>query len=242
MIGSGSISPSLTVMFGDLAPDTTMVARWLMISSLQGEFMNYSATFENINPLGDPRLSVLDELEIHELIRNVRIYSDSNEVDGVLDFLVNERSDIEAFPDTLYSSKSLQRYNVSTGTVLSVHARATSLEVVTLSNTTGWIYYRYEDTHGFLSGTAASVNSTKREGNKIFPIPPENSWITRVKNSQMGTETLYLHIVDIVETTEEVTFIMNVCTLNCQNIEIPFTRPTIKSKDAQGTKLHEFIG
>ena len=234
MIGSGSISPSLTVMFGDLAPDTTLVARWHMISSLQGEFMNYSATFENINPLGDPRLSVLDELEIHELIRNVRIYSDSNEDDGVLDFLVNERSDLEAYPDALYSSKSLQRYNVSTGAVLSVHAtsvRATSLEIVTLTNTTGWVYYRYEDTQGFLSGTAASVNGTKHESNKIFPIPPENSWITRVKNPQMGTETLYLHIVDIVETIEEISFIMNVCALNCQDIEMPFTRPTIKSKD-----------
>ena len=37
-----------------------------MISSLQGEFKNYSVTFENINPLGDPGLSILDELEIHE--------------------------------------------------------------------------------------------------------------------------------------------------------------------------------
>ena len=67
-IGRKGVSPSLTVMFGDLAPNTTVVARWLMISSLQGEFMNYSATFENINPLGDPQLSILDELEIHELI------------------------------------------------------------------------------------------------------------------------------------------------------------------------------
>ena len=236
MIGSGSISPSLTVMFGDLSPDTTIVARWLMVSSLQGEFMNYSATFENINPLGDPRLSILDELEIHELIRNVRIYFDSNEDDGVLDFLVNEKSDLEAYPDALYSSKSLQRYNVSVGTVLSVRSTldtTTSLEVVTVSNATGWVYYRYEDTQGFLSGTAASVNSTKHEGDKVFPIPPENSWITRVKNSQTGTDTLYLHIVDIIETTEEVSFIMNVCALNCQEIEMPFTRPTIKSKDTQ---------
>ena len=234
-VGSGSISPSLTVMFGDLAPNTTIVARWLMISSLQGEFMNYSATFENINPLGDPRLSILDELEIHELIRNVIIYSDSNEVDGILDFLVNERSDLEAYPDALYSSKSLQRYNVSTGAVLSVRTasgRATSLEVKTSSNITGWVYYRYENTQGLLRGAAASVNCTKHEGNKIVPIPPENSWITRVKNSQKGTETLYLHIVDIVETTEEVTFIMNTCALNCQDVEMPFTRPTVKSKTA----------
>ena len=234
-IGSGSISPSLTVMFGDLASATTIVARWLIVSSLQGEFMNYSATFENINPLGDPRLSILDELEIHELIRNVKIYSDPNE-DDVLDFLVNDKSDLEAYPDALYSSKSLERYSVSVGTVLSVRFnpdRTTILEVVTVSNATGWVYYRYEDTQGFLSGTAASINGTKREGNKIFSIPAENSWITRVKNSQMDTETFHLHIFDMIEATEEVTFFMNVCALNCQGVEMPFTRPTIKSKDTQ---------
>ena len=83
MIGNGSIEPSLMVTFGDVPPDATKVARWQILSSLQGEYRNYSATFENINPLGDPNLSILDELEIHELIRNLKIY-------GVLDFLVNE--------------------------------------------------------------------------------------------------------------------------------------------------------
>ena len=51
-IGGERASPSLRVTFGDLVPNTTAVARWFMISSLQGEFMRYSATFENINPIG----------------------------------------------------------------------------------------------------------------------------------------------------------------------------------------------
>ena len=143
-VGNEAISPSLTVMFGDLTPNTTKVARWLMISSLQGEFMNYSATFENINPLGDPQLSILDELEIHELIRNIMIHSDSNEDDGILDFLVNERNDFLAYPDALYSSKTLQRYNVSAGMIHSVRTVSdvtVLLEVRTSSNRTGWIYY-----------------------------------------------------------------------------------------------------
>ena len=80
--------------------------------------MNYSATFENINPLGDPQLSILNKLEIHELIR---IYSDLNEDDGIQDFLVNERNDFLAYPDALYSSKTLQHYNVSAGTIHSMH-------------------------------------------------------------------------------------------------------------------------
>ena len=58
--------------------------------------MNYSASFEYMNPLGDPRLSVLDELVIHDLIRNVQI--PRGEYDGILDFLVNDKSDLFDIP------------------------------------------------------------------------------------------------------------------------------------------------
>ena len=228
-VGSEAISPSLTVMFGDLTPNTTKVARWLMISSLQGEFMNYSATFENINPLGDPRLSLLDQLEIHELIRNVMIYSDPSENDEILDFLVNEQDDFLAYPDILYSSKTLQSYNVTTGTILSVRTISgipTLLEIRSVSNSTGWVYYRYEDTQGLLSGTAAAVNITKYEDGVATSIPPENSWITRqtYRGARRTTENFYLHIVDSVATADEVVFVADLCRVDCSRATI--TPPT----------------
>ena len=72
-VGNKHVSPSLTVSFDDITPRAAKVARWYMISNLQGEFKNYSATFENVNPLGDIRLSILDDLQIHELYRNVHV-------------------------------------------------------------------------------------------------------------------------------------------------------------------------
>lgn len=228
-IGNESISPSLTVTFGDLAPNMTKVARWFILSSLQGEFKNYSATFENVNPLGDPKLSILDELEIHELIRNVMIYG-SPEEDGILDFLVNERKDFLGYPDALYSSKTLQQYSVHAGTILSVRttsSRAASVEVRTSSNTTGWVYYRHEDTQGILSRTASTVNTTKRESGNTISIPLENSWITRDQGDSTTTDTWYLHIVDFVESTDEVSFTMNLCMSDCRTEERPFERPVV---------------
>ena len=148
---------------------------------------------------------------------------------------MNERNDFPTYPDTLYSSKTLQHYNVSADTIHSVHTTsdvATLLEVRTSSNRTGWVYYRYEDTQGILSETAPALNVTKPEGNESVPIPPENSWITRDRYSRMSTETLYLHILDSVKTTEEVIFIMDLCTSNCKTMELSFTRPTVKSKMA----------
>ena len=51
-LGNSDLSPSLTVSFGDIQPRTTMMARWILTSSLTGTFSNYSATFVNKNPLG----------------------------------------------------------------------------------------------------------------------------------------------------------------------------------------------
>ena len=223
-VGNGSISPSLSVTLGDLAPDTTVVVRWVMISSLQGEFKNYSATFENVNPLGDPRLSILDELEIHELIRNVRIHVDTD--DSILDFLVNDRKDLESYPDALYDSETLTRYNVSRGDIASVRPVSdtlATLEVRVSSNHTGWVYFRYEDANGYLTQTALTLNSKKRSGNHMFSIPPENSWITQNSGK---SELLVLHLVDFVNTTEEVTYLVTLCTANCVPITIPYLPPT----------------
>ena len=47
------VSPSLTVTFGDIQQRSTRVSRWMMTSSVKGTFSNYTATFENVNPLGN---------------------------------------------------------------------------------------------------------------------------------------------------------------------------------------------
>ena len=228
-VGKQNISPSLTVTLGDLIPNTTIVARWLMISSLMGEFKNYSATFESINPLGEPKLSILDELEIHELIRNVRMYNDK-EKDGILDFLVNEHIDFFDYPDALYSSKTLTQYSVNVGVVLSVHANSDvifTLKVRTRSNSSGWVYYRYEDADHLLSRSALMVNTTKIEANETVNLPPENVWITKNHDSKRNTDTFYVHIVDHISTTEEVIFNLSLCTTNCPSVEKPYVPPLV---------------
>ena len=229
-VGNDIVSPALTVMFGDLAPNTTTVARWYMLSSLQGIFSGYSATFENRNPLGDPRLSILDELETHVLTKDVMMYT-GNEDDGILDFLVNDENDHQAYPDALYSSQTLNRYNVSAGVVMSVDATSnnetTSLFLRTSSNTTGWVYYRYEDIQGVLTSITSSVNGTKFEGRDNITIPPENAWITSEHDATTGVDTYYLHIFDYIN-TDEVAYNMELCITNCPVIQLPVKRKYYK--------------
>nr|XP_006822956.1 PREDICTED: uncharacterized protein LOC100371179 [Saccoglossus kowalevskii] len=104
------VSKSLTIDFGDIPPHSTKVARWLLSSSLQGTFSNFSATFENINPLGDPQLSIIDVLEIHELLHLVRINHPID--DGITDFLVSDMIDAQNLPDHVYSSEDGHVFDV----------------------------------------------------------------------------------------------------------------------------------
>ncbi len=50
-----NLLPSLTLDFGDIAPDTNVIGRWFLTSTLQGLFIDYDASFEEVNDFGNPR-------------------------------------------------------------------------------------------------------------------------------------------------------------------------------------------
>lgn len=90
-VGLQMIAAALTAEFGDLAPGQTKVGRWLLTSTLQGLFINYKATFEHVDPLGNPRLSLIDGVEIHEMTHLVQALGSWD--DNLPDFLVNDVAD-----------------------------------------------------------------------------------------------------------------------------------------------------
>ena len=222
-IGGESVTPSLTVNFGDIEAMETKVARWLLISSLQGEFTNYSASFEYMNPLGDPRLSVLDELVIHDLIRNVIVYQE-DEDDGVLDFLVNDISDLFDIPDALYSSKTFTRYNVSEGEIQSLIPQDSGvIHALAASNYSGWVYFRFEDVDGLFSETKRSINFTKFIGGEVTQLPAENAWVAgEAQPSPEVADPFFLHIIDYLDEVGEVVYILNPCVSDCATDEQEF--------------------
>src|SRR5262245_14322739 len=75
-----------------------------MTWTLQGEFIEYEATFRHIDGLGDPRTSLFENPPvIHDMIHVVRIDQPSDDL--LPDFLVNDVPDLdEALPETVWSS------------------------------------------------------------------------------------------------------------------------------------------
>ncbi|MFM6045483.1 MAG: Ig-like domain-containing protein, partial [Dolichospermum sp.] len=144
-VNGQGVTPSLTVNFGDIKAGKTAVADWLLKSSLQGKFIDYKATFEHINSLGKPELSLIKEVKIHELIHTVQV--NHSNPDNLPDFLVNETFDAQFTPDIIYFSSG------GTAPVKAVK-NATIDAPPTLSDLTvqisatvenGWTYFRLDE-------------------------------------------------------------------------------------------------
>ena len=98
-----NLSPSLTANFGTIAPGESAIGRWLLTSSLQGHFVDYDATFQHVDGLGDPRLSIIKSVNIHEMLHTVNAGEGG---DTRPDFLVNENPQVVTLPDTVWFSNS----------------------------------------------------------------------------------------------------------------------------------------
>ena len=144
-VAGKNLEPSLTVDFGQIDPGTNAIGRWLLTSTILGGFLDYTASFEHLDGIGNKKLSLVEGVEIHELIHIVRAPGAFD--DGRPDFLVNDVPDLYDVPDTLH---------LSDGSVVPVSALATAtfnrapaagnLEVeMTLPAPAGWFYLKVPD-------------------------------------------------------------------------------------------------
>jgi len=166
-VNTDPVAPSLTVNLGNINPGQTSVAQWMMTSSLQGKFIDYKATFEHIDGLGDPRLSLIDSVSIHELTHAVRV--DVPTDDYKPDFLVNDTTDQATNPDHL--PNRLYNSNGSIDPVsqaLFPHVDGTldpiNLKVnLSAATTSGWTYILVDDPGQEKYHLAKVVRSDGRE-------------------------------------------------------------------------------
>jgi hypothetical protein len=144
-VAGQNVLPSLTANFGDIAPGQIAIGRWLLKSTLQGLFVEYSATFEHLDGLGDPRASIIQNVDIRELIRVVTAPGIFH--DGLPDMLVNDFEDAEDLPDALYlSDGSVQPVRPVQGGSIIGTLSPNNLQVTLQADLPGnWAYLRARD-------------------------------------------------------------------------------------------------
>ncbi len=190
------LSPSLTADFGNVAPGQRKIATWLMTSTLQGLFTDYSATFQHTSGLGDARLSLMKSVEIHEMIRMVRAQGAGH--DSAPDFLVNDVLDANDYPDTIhYSNGGTDLVTLrQTGTFTGTLAPANLTINLNVGSFSGWSYIRLPDPG---NGAYRLVSATRSDG-RVLPLD-FNVWQTDRTFIGNGRRPTYEHILHMADDT-----------------------------------------
>lgn len=202
-IGTESVTPSLTADLGDIEANDTAVATWLLESSLQGKFIEYEASFEHVNDLNVPELSLIKETNIRELIKQVRV--DVPADDELPDFLVNDIPDENFLPDTLYlSDGTTAPVTAVTDAITDSPATISDLEVrVTATMPDGWGYLRIEDP---ADGQFQISRVLRSDGTELRV--DDNVWRTDRTFPEEGRPIIenILHLLDNNETGEAIDY------------------------------------
>lgn len=193
-VAGENLSPSLTMDFGEIKPGESKLGTCLMTSTLQGLFIDYEATFEHLDGFGDPRISLIKEVEIHEMNHLIEALGDK--ADGAPDFLVNDIADIDDRPDTVHFSDG-GTAPVSFDETASVDS-AVSFDNLTVTLTTsadaGWKYVRIPDPG---AGDFVLVSAVRSDG-LVIPLD-RNIWTTDRTFIGLGRRPIYENILHLAD-------------------------------------------
>lgn len=185
--------------FGNIPAQGSAVAQWWIRSSLLGHFNRYEVEATHVTSYGNPDLSLLGDVTIHELIRSIKTGDEA----GAIGFLANDVSDLASTPDMLY---------LPSGQAVSVASEDVSIEPVsdtqwrlTIGNKAAsplgsWRYGNVIDpTYG-----AVDLKSVVRESDGRT-VSERNCWQTHVtmRNSRDPLYENRIHIADSVVTSTE---------------------------------------
>ncbi|SEI40249.1 hypothetical protein SAMN05216327_101266 [Dyadobacter sp. SG02] len=182
------------INFGTIPALQSRVGQWYFTSSLLGKFVAYDAKVVHTSSLGNPDLSLVQGVKLHELTKSIRLYGTSD--DGINDFLVNDIFDVNDLPDIIYFSQGRRTAKVvpaasgSFDAAVSPPTFTNTLSVIPFD--TGFNYIMLEDP-GQRRYELESV--TRSDGQ---PIPLDNAWLTFVTLPVAGSPVYEnkFHLVD----------------------------------------------
>ncbi len=192
-VNGQNLSPSLTVNFGSIAPGGVSTALFYLTSSIQGQFIDFEASYEDESGLGSPQVSIINGIQINELIHVGQGLSPSDV--GKSDFLVDTIPNPFGTPDTIFlpdgsSQPVAQAANPSFDSSpgpgnLTIH--------LTDTPSSGWSYLDVPDPG---NGNYQLVSVTRSDG---VALPVADFWQTDRTFVGGAVQPIYqnnLHILD----------------------------------------------
>lgn len=197
-----ALGGSVPTDFGTIPGMSTAYAQWWFKSTLLGHFTDYNVEATHITSYGNPDLSLLNEVTIHELIRSLEIVDDGNKMVG---FLTNDIVDAEDTPDMIYLSNG-EIESVATVQNAVLQKTSDTGYLLTVSpKQEGWNYGNVSD----LTYGAAKLKSVVRQSDGK-EIPLRNFWQTD-RTLRDGKDPLYenrIHFADNIVSSQQETYIL----------------------------------
>lgn len=183
--------------FGNIPSTKTAYGQWYLRSSLLGHFVDYDVSYTHVTSYGNPDLSLVSDVNIHELIRTIQVLAESATLRG---WLVNDVVDSDDYPDMLYTSDGTTAEVSTTGVGLFTKVSDTQYRLTVTPEVQGWNYLCLPDPG---NGTLTLLTAL-RESDQTT-LPKANVWQTD-RTLRDGKDPLYenrLHWSDRVMSDEE---------------------------------------
>ncbi len=186
-VNGQAAAKSLLADFGDIKPNGSGVARWIMSCSLSGRFTAFSATFSHADELGGDLTSLVRAVNTHLLVRDVIV--DLPGRDSLRDFLARDGG--------------IPRVYESDGTDSGVTDQSVLSTLQLLDQSGSLIRYRLSapPTAGFLSvklpdpfGGQKAIREVVRSDGKL--IRADNAWLSKTRASDHQTWLYELNLFD----------------------------------------------
>ncbi|WP_276482472.1 MBG domain-containing protein [Paraflavitalea pollutisoli] len=192
------------INFGTIPALSTRIGQWYFTSSLLGKFVSYEANVVHANSFGNPDLSLVKGVKLHELTKSIKAYGALD--DGITDFLVNDLFDVNDQPDIIYFSQGNKTAKVSPATAGNFSgaptAPAFSTTLTVTPSVVGWNYIKLTDP----GNNEFEIESVTRSDGQAIPL--DNAWLTFV-TLPVSRPPVYenkFHFVDTFSTQAATTY------------------------------------
>lgn len=189
-----ALDDDIATQFGTIAAGTASYATWDLTASLMGHFTEYDVSVTHVTDYGNPDLSLLDHVTIHELIHSLNATIGDKVYRA---WITNDESDAEDAPDHIYFANGTDEELVTLSEqtrmerIDNTHYRVT----VPTDVPRNWFYTAVANP----AGKYAKILSITDETNNR-QLDPANFWTTdyTMKDGIDPQLDYRLHIADIV--------------------------------------------
>lgn len=191
-----ALGGNVTTDFGNIPAKSQTYAQWWIKSSLLGHFTDYDIKATHISSYDNPDLSLLNEVNIHELIRSLDI---QETVKPTIGFLTNDIVDANDTPDMLYLSNGTTE-SVATASSIQLNRKSSTEYILNVTSPKeGWIYGNISDPTYRVSKLKSVVRQS--DGKEISL---RNFWQTD-RTLRDGKDPLYENRIHFADNFKEVT-------------------------------------